>query len=166
VDSTEIQQAYQAFATALRAGRFTGPDTGWDAPLIAAHVTANNDAIASVAEQIAAGQHPSYDNAEVTDYERLREIASAAGTLDNLAALVLQSAARLTRAWEQLGPELGKTEVPAKIADSGRIVHDDPIPIREFIERNATSHLQLHLAQLQALQPGTQAPVPEADPPS
>jgi hypothetical protein len=164
VDSTEIQQGYQAFAGALRAGRFTGPDTGWDASLIAAHVTANNDTIASVAEQIAAGQHPSYDNAGVTDDERLREIASAAGTLDNLAALVLQSAARLARAWEQLGPGLGKTEVPAKIADSGRVVHDGPIPIREFIERNATSHLQLHLAQLQALQPGTQAPAPEAGP--
>jgi hypothetical protein len=166
VDSSEIQQAYQAFAGALRAGRFTVPDTGWDAPLIAAHVTANNHLIASVAKQIAAGQHPSYDNAGVTDDERLREVASAAGTLDNLAVLVLQSAARLARAWEQLGPELGKTEVPAKIADSGRVIHDDTIPIREFIERNATSHLQLHLAQLQALQPGTPAPTPEADPPS
>jgi hypothetical protein len=166
VDGTEIQKAYQAFADALRAGRFTRPDMGWDASLIGAHVTANNDTIASVAEQIAAGQHPSYDNAEVTADERLREIASAAGTLDSLAALVLQSAARLARAWEQLGPELGKTEVPAKIADSGRLVHDDPIPIRVFIERNATSHLQVHLAQLYALRPGTQAPAPESDPPS
>jgi hypothetical protein len=163
VDGTEIQQAYQAFADALRAGQFTRPGTGWDASLIAAHVTASNDTIASVAEQIAAGQHPSYDNAGVSDAGRLREIASAAGTLGNLAAQVLQSAARLARAWEQLGPELGKTEVPAKIADSGQVVHDAPIPIREFIERNATSHLQLHLAQLQALQPGGLPPAPEAD---
>jgi hypothetical protein len=153
MDSAEIQGAYAPFADTLRAGGFTEPDTGWDASLIAAHIATNNDQIAAVAEQIAAGHRPSYDNAEVIDDERLREFASAAGSLDSLAGLVVTSAARLARAWELLGPELGTVEVPAKIADGGRLVRDEPIPIRAFIEGNATFHLELHLEQLRALLP-------------
>lgn len=153
MDSAEIGQAYQAFADTLRAGGFTRPDTGWDASLIAAHIAANNDLIASVAEDIAAGQHPSYDNAEVIDDERLREIASAAGSLEAMAGLIVTSAARLARARELLGPELGQVEVPAKIADGGQVVRDGPVPIGAFIEGNATFHLQLHLDQLRALLP-------------
>jgi hypothetical protein len=153
MDSAEIQEEYRTFVDTLRVGGFTEPDTGWDAALIGAHVATNNDLIASVAEQIAAGRRPSYDNAEVIDDERLREIASAAGGLEGIAGLVETSASRLARAWELLGPELGKIEVPAKIADGGRVVRDDPIPIRAFIEGNATFHLQLHLDQLRALLP-------------
>jgi hypothetical protein len=153
MDGTEIQGAYTVFADTLRAGGFRQPDTGWDASLIAAHIAANNDGIASVAEEIAAGQRPSYDNAELIDDGRLREIASAAGSLEGLAGQVETSAGRLARAWELLGPELGRIEVPAKIADGGQVVRDGPIPIREFIEGNATFHLQLHLDQLRALLP-------------
>jgi hypothetical protein len=151
MDAAEIEGAYGSFALALRAGGFVRPDSGWDASLIAAHVAANNDLIASVAEDIAAGQRPSYDNAEVIDDDRLREIAAAAGSLDAMAELIARSAARLARAWEQLGPELGNVEVPAKIADGGQVVRDGPVPIRTFIEGNATFHLQLHLGQLHSL---------------
>jgi hypothetical protein len=153
MDGTEVQGAYRSFTDALRAGGFTQPDTGWDASLIAAHIAANNDSIASVAEEIAAGLHPSYDNAELIDDERLREIASAAGSLEGLAGQIETSAARLAHAWDLLGPELGQTEVPTKIADGGQVVRDGPIPIRAFIEGNATVHLQLHLDQLRALLP-------------
>jgi hypothetical protein len=153
MESAEIEGAYRAFADTLRAGGFTQPDTGWDASLIAAHIASNNDLIASVAEDIAAGRSPSYDNAEVIDDERLREIASVAGSLEGMARLVTTSAGRLARAWEMLGPELGKIEVPAKIADGGQVVRDGPIPIRAFIEGNATFHLELHLDQLQRLLP-------------
>lgn len=153
MDSAGIDEGYRAFAVTFRAGGFVRPDDGWDASLIAAHVAANNDLIASVAEDIAAGRRPSYDNAPVIDDDRLREIASAAGSLDAMAELVVTSAARLARAWELLGPELGTVEVPARIADGGQVVRDGPIPIRTFIEGNATFHLQLHLDQLRRLLP-------------
>ena len=113
----------------------------------------NNDLIAAVAEDIAAGGRPSYDNAEVIDDERLRQIASAAGGLEGISELIVTSADRLARAWELLGAELGQTEVPAKIADGGQVVRDGPVPIRTFIEGNATFHLQLHLEQLKELLP-------------
>jgi hypothetical protein len=153
MDAAEIEEAYRPFVRTLRAGGFVRPDAGWDASLIAAHVAANNDLIASVAEDIAAGQRPSYDNAGVIDDDRLREIAAAAGNLDAMGELIMSSAARLARAFEQLGPELGKVEVPAKIADGGEVVRDGPVPIRTFIEGNATFHLQLHLGQLRSLLP-------------
>jgi hypothetical protein len=153
MDGAEIQGAYRIFADTLRAGGFNQPDTGWDASLIAAHVAANNDSIAAVAEEIAAARHPFYDNAEMIDDERLREIASAAASLEGLAGLIETSAARLAQAWELLGPEAGQIEVPVKIADGGQVVRDGPIPIRAFIEGNATFHLQLHLEQLRALLP-------------
>lgn len=153
MDSAGIEAAYRPFAVTLREGGFVQPDTGWDASLIAAHVAANNDLIASVAEDIAAGRRRSYDNAEVIDDGQLRQIALAAPSLDALAELMATSAARLARAWELLGPELGKVEVPAKIADGGQVVRDGPIPIRAFIEGNATFHLQLHLDQLRSLLP-------------
>jgi hypothetical protein len=152
MEREDIVGAYQAFADTLRAGGFVEPGTGWNAALVAAHVAANNDRIAAVAEAISAGEHMSYDNADVIDDARLRAMASAAGDLEGLAGLVDTSAGRLAAAWELLGPVAGAVEVPAKIADGGRIVRDGPVPIRAFIEGNATYHLQLHLDQLRALQ--------------
>src|SRR5579875_1304903 len=48
MDSGEIQRAYQPFVGTLRSGGFGQPPAGWDAALIAMHVAANNDLIASV----------------------------------------------------------------------------------------------------------------------
>ena len=151
MEHEEIVQAYQPFADMVRAGGFSEPATGWDASLVAAHIAANNDAIAALAEAIAEGHEPSYDNAEVIDDAQLRHVVSAAGGLEGLADLVETSAERLARAWELVGPEAGATEVPVKIADGGQIVRDGPVPIRRFIEGNATFHLQIHLDQLRAM---------------
>jgi len=129
------------------------PESGWNASLVAAHVAANNEEIAVVAEAIAAGARPSHDNAEVIDEVRLGEVVAATGDLDRLADLIQTSAERLGRAWELLGPAAGATEVPAKITDGDQVVREGPIPIRTFIEGNATGHLQLHLEQLRALRP-------------
>jgi hypothetical protein len=153
MNSEEIVRAYQPFVDMLRAGGFVEPETGWNAALVAAHIAANNNEIAAVAEAIAAGKHPSYDNAEVTDDARLREISSAAGNLDGMAGLVETSAGRLARASELLGPEARVVKVPATIADGGQVVRDGPIPIGAFIEGNASYHLQMHLDQLRSLLP-------------
>jgi hypothetical protein len=151
MEREDIVQAYRPFIDTLLSGAFAEPDTGWDAALVAAHVVANNDVIAGVAEAIATGKKSSYDNADVIDDAQLQELASAAGSLDRLAELVGTSAGRLAIAWELLGPEAGATEVPARISDGGQVVRDGPIPIRNLIEGNATFHLQIHLDQLRAM---------------
>ncbi len=152
MERDEIVKAYQPFVHALRAGGFAQPDTGWGAAFIAAHVALNNEAMVALAEAIAAGENPSYDNAEVIDEARLREVASAAGNLEGLAVMIDKSGGQLAGAWERLGPEAGATEVPVRIVDGSQIVLDGPVPIRTLIEVNATDHLQVHLDQLLALQ--------------
>ena len=54
----EIVQAYRPFVETLRVGGFVEPESGWNASLVAAHVAANNEEIAVVAEAIAAGARP------------------------------------------------------------------------------------------------------------
>ncbi len=63
------------------------------------------------------------------------------------------SARRLAAAWSSLDDETGAHLVPAHIVDGGRVVRDDPVPIRRFIEGNASFHLDMHLSQLRALRP-------------
>ena len=43
--------------------------------------------------------------------------------------------------------------LPVLIVDGGRVIGDDPMGIRSFIEGNASFHLDKHLGQLRALQP-------------
>jgi hypothetical protein len=153
MDSRQIEAAYLPFAASFRAGGFVSPEQGWDASMIAAHLITNNDLISSVAEQVASGGRPSYDNADVIDEEQLREFVAAAGSVEDIAQLLMASAARLAAAWEYLGTERGGIEVPAKIADGGVVFREGPVPVRAFIEGNATFHLELHLGQLNALRP-------------
>jgi hypothetical protein len=77
------------------------------------------------------GERPSYDNAPVIDDQHLCELVAATGGLDDLAARVRSSAARLAQAQENLGADLGAVEVPAKIADGGTVVRDGPIPVSD-----------------------------------
>jgi Mycothiol maleylpyruvate isomerase N-terminal domain len=151
MEREEIVQAYRPFIDTLLAGGFAEPETGWNAGQIAAHVATNNDAIAELAETIAAGERPSYDNAEVIDDAQLQAVASANGGVQGLAGLVETSAGRLADAWALLGPEAGAIEIPVRIADGGKIMRDGPIAIGNLIEGNATFHLQVHLRQLQSL---------------
>jgi hypothetical protein len=153
MDQREIEGAFSPFVTELRAGGFVPPVEGWTAELVAAHIATNNDLIAEVAEQIAAGERPSYDNTVVIDDSRLAEFATEAGGLDELASVVETSARRLGAAWAALDDVTGAYEVPSRIFDAGFLVRDGAFPIRAFIEGNATFHLQIHLDQLMALRP-------------
>src|SRR5580658_2628612 len=97
-----IEEAYGPFAAMLREGSFDAPAEGWPAELVAAHISANNDLIAEVAELVAAGSVPSYDNAAGVDEEQLGALVSRAGGLAGLAGAIEESAARLARAYGSL----------------------------------------------------------------
>ena len=71
MEREEIVQAYQPFIETLRAGGFVEPENGWNAAQVAAHIVANNNGIAAVAEAIVKGERPSYDNTEVIDDAQL-----------------------------------------------------------------------------------------------
>ena len=147
----EIEAAYEPFVKELRAGGFGEAEDGWSAELIAAHVARNNELIAELAEQVAAGESPAYDNDPTVDDELLRTWASEIGGLEELATAVEESAARLAAARAALDDERGAQTVNVVIHSSGEVVHDGPIPIAGFVEGNASGHLEMHLEQLRAL---------------
>jgi hypothetical protein len=156
IDQDTIETAYAPFAAALRKGGFAVPAEGWSAELVAAHVSRNNDLIAEAAERIASGEQPTYDNRAAVDDTELGSYADDVGGLAGLAGLadaVERSARRLAMSWAALDEATGAYMVPAVIVDSGTVVKDEPIPIRKFIEGNASFHLDMHFEQLKALQP-------------
>jgi hypothetical protein len=146
-----INSAYEPFVAELRKGGFTDPDDGWSAELIAAHVARNNDLIAQIGERVAAGEEPSYDNAETVDEALLRAYVSEVGGLEGLVGAVEASARRLSAARAALSEEEAAREFSVVIRDSGEIVRDGPLAIGAFIEGNASFHLDLHLEQLRSL---------------
>jgi Mycothiol maleylpyruvate isomerase N-terminal domain len=151
MDQEGLENSYSAFVSALRQGGFSAPTDGWPAELVAAHVCLNNDLIAEVALQVVAGEEPSYDNTAVVDEANLRSFARSTGGLDALADAIENSARRLTRTWSALDDETGSYMLPARIIHEESVIRDDPISVREFIEGNATFHLDMHFGQLMAL---------------
>lgn len=147
----KLDAPYAHFAATLRTGTFRAPESGWPAELIAAHVAMVNDGIADLAERVAAGAEPSYDNSAAVDEARLRAFADTAGGLRGLADAVEGSAARLAAAYDALRGELGDKLVQVLIHDGGGIAADRPMPIRSFCEGNASGHLSGHSEQLHAL---------------
>lgn len=125
--------------------------TAGPAELVAAHVTCNNDFIAEMAERIAAGEQPSYDNAKAIDAALLSAYADEVGGIPGLADAIEVSARRLAAARAALDETTEGHMLPAIIRDGDDVVNDGPIPIGRFIEGNASFHLDLHVKQLKAL---------------
>jgi len=151
MEPAAIESAYAPFVAMLRGGGFSEPEEGWQAELVAAHVASNNDMIAEVAEQIAAGEEPTYDNAEAVNEDALRDYATRLGSLAAQAEAVEASARRLAEARAALDDTNEGYLIPARILDGGEVVNDGPIPIGRFIDGNASFHLDLHFEQLKAL---------------
>ncbi len=153
MDREAITDGYTPFAAELRRGTFSVPKEGWPAELIGAHVARNNELIAEAAEGVATGESPVYDNAAAVDEDALRAYAEAAGGLPGLADAVESSALRLAEAWAALAGAAVEYPLPVRIIDSGQLVRNGPVPLRDFIEGNASFHLQMHLDQLRELRP-------------
>jgi uncharacterized protein YciI len=151
MDKHPIESHYAPFIEAVRGGGFVAPEDGWTAELVAAHVTKNNDLIAEMAERIAAGEQPSYDNSSAVDEEELQAFADSVGGLAGLADALETSARRLAAAFDSLDEKTGGHQLPVVIHDSGEVVLDGEVEMRSFIEGNAGFHLEMHLAQLTAL---------------
>jgi hypothetical protein len=151
MDPAEIEAAYGPFVAALNAGGFAVPEQGWSAELIGAHVAANNDLIAALAEAVARGETPHYDNEVAVDDHELGEFVTRFGGLTGVAREVRRSATRLADARRSLDDESASRQVRAVIHDNGELVLDGDVAIEAFIEGNATFHLQRHFDQLREL---------------
>lgn len=152
-----LEHRFAPLVASLRAGGHRDPADGWDAPTIGAHVAANSDLIAAVAERVAAGEPADYDNAAAVDPAALAPIAAlgASGVADE----VERSARRLAAARDGLGERAGQT-VHARIVDGDDVVVDADVAIGDLADGHAGFHLERHREQLRALE----APHPGAPP--
>ncbi len=152
MDSQAIEQAYEPFVAAVRGGGFRspGPDEGWSAAMIAAHVTLNNDHWTRAARRLLAEGSAAYDNETAVADEILLDHVAAVGDEDRLVAELERSVRDLAAAYDDLGPT-GALEIPVRVVHEGRIVTDQPAPLADMIVGNATYHLQMHYEQLLAL---------------
>jgi|HubBroStandDraft_1064217.scaffolds.fasta_scaffold306020_2 hypothetical protein len=163
----EIDAAFARFVVSLLTGDFGPPaDDEWAAELVAAHIVLNNDLISEVAEDVAIGRRPAYDNARAVDEKVLSAFADGVGGLAGLARELDRSAARLAAAMASLDAGRAAQEIDVRVHDSGRLVREGPVAIGKFIEGNATFHLDLHHDQLRALvRPPGEAPLDAVLPP-
>jgi hypothetical protein len=151
MESQIIEAAFEPLVATLRGGHFVVPTKGWSAEEVAAHIALNNELIASVAENIAAGGEPSYDNSVAVDVKHLRAYVQRFDSMDGLADAVERSAHRLATAARALNETTSTRLLPVRITDAGEVVRDGPIPIGEFIRGNTSFHLDIHLEQLKSL---------------
>lgn len=144
---------YDTFAAAVRAGGFGPPreEGSWPAEFVAAHVTLNNDFFTGTAREVIAGETPTYDNEAAVESADLTAYVERIGGLDALAAEVERSAADLAGVYADLTDEQAAQLVLVRIRHDGNLIVDEPRPIAEMIEGNASFHLQMHLEQLLAL---------------
>ncbi len=152
MDAQAIEQAYEPFVSAVRGGGFRapGPDEGWSAAMIAAHVTLNNDHWTRAARRLLAEGSAAYDNETAVAAEILLDHVAAVGEGAGLVADLERSVRDLAVAYDELGAT-GEQEIPVRIVHEGRIVTDGPAPLADMIVGNATYHLQMHYEQLLAL---------------
>jgi hypothetical protein len=151
MDHYDIETAYEPFVSELRAEGFATPAEGWCAEMVAAHVAVNNELIATAAELVIAGQHPYYDNETAVDDTKLRAFVDSVKDISGLATAAEVSAQRLTAAAEALDENSLEYALPVRIVEASGVVHNGPIPFGEFVNGNATFHLERHLEQLKAL---------------
>jgi uncharacterized protein YciI len=161
VEPSGLESSYDDFVLTLRSRRFLVPDHGWTAELIGAHVAANNDLIADLAERVARGDQPTYDNADEIDDVALAAYVARVGDANAVASEIERSAQRLARARDSLGSEGLEYQLPAIIRDGDTIAHDGPLPLGAFIAGNADFHLERHVEQLRALILENEADPPE-----
>jgi hypothetical protein len=148
----EIRAAFDPFIRLLRDGHFVEPADGWSGEQVGAHVARNNDEFSRVAEALANHEPADYDNAIAVDQAELQHAVDRLGDRAAVVAAVEASVDRLARAVAALDADLLRRDVHLRIRHDGDVVHDGPGAIGEWLDRNATMHVAMHVRQLQALQ--------------
>jgi hypothetical protein len=149
MDTASLESAYQSLLDVAEHGEFgAGPDDGWDAEMVLAHVTVNDDLLLAAGRAVLAhAPDVSYDNAAAVDEANLRGQGPLSALIDRLQT----SGQQLCDVAAQLTGGLDEVLVPVHIVDGGQVVVDQPMPIGRLLQIHATVHLPSHLSQLEQL---------------
>ncbi|MEV0575184.1 hypothetical protein [Streptomyces sp. NPDC050392] len=167
MDTAPLRDAYRALLNAAATVAESGdtspaPPAGeWNADQILAHVALVNAATITAVSSAATGATTTYDNRTAQDTWTLGRVIALSGGNAGLRDRIRFQADALCALG---GPMLSETEldtlVPALLLSNGKVLVDQPVPLRDLITGLAEVELPGHTQQLLALLPedrGTRA---------
>jgi hypothetical protein len=160
LDTTPLRDAYRALldaaATVADSGDTspTPPAGEWNADQILAHVALLNAATITTVSCAASGTTTTYDNRVAQDNWTIdRVIALAGGNTGLRDRIRLQGEALCTLGGPMLSEAELNTPVPTLLLSNGKVLLDQPVPLRDLITGLAEVELPGHTEQLLALLP-------------
>jgi len=159
MDTTPLRDAYRTLldAAAIVAAADTSPSPPageWNADQILAHVSIINAATIAAASCVASGANTTYDNRTALDAWTIERVIARAGGQAGLRERIrLQGDALCALGGPALSEAELDTPVPTLLLSDGKVLVDQPMPLRDLITGLAEVELPGHTKQLLALLP-------------
>ncbi|NKZ05769.1 hypothetical protein [Actinomadura latina] len=156
LDTAPLRDAYRALldAAATVPGSGAAPPGEWNADQILAHIVLINAATITAVSSAATGTITTYDNRLAQDAWTIDRVITLAGGNAGLRDRIRLQADALCALG---GPMLSETEldtpVPTLLLSNGKVMVDQPMPLRDLITGLAKAELPGHTSQLLALRP-------------
>jgi hypothetical protein len=158
MDTTSLRDAYRTLldAAATVADVADPPPTpstgGWNAAQILAHVSLVNATTIAAVACVASGANTTYDNRTALDTWTIDHVIALAGSEEALRERIrIQGQALCVL----VGPTLSEAEldspVPTLLLSNGKVLVDQPMPLRDIVAGLAKVELPGHAEQLLAL---------------
>ena len=148
----ELTANQYAVADAAVKAAAVSPQSGWSAGQVVAHLILNNGLFIEAARAAQRGEKPEYDNETTVDNVATASLAAAAGSTEQLAEWLRQSALGYAGFLSGLTPEILAMPLLTTIHHDGAIIVDhDERKLGEFMLGQLMFHSQMHLDQVQQL---------------
>ncbi|MEV4684613.1 hypothetical protein [Streptomyces kurssanovii] len=160
MDTTPLRDAYRALLDAAATVAGSGdavavPPAGeWNADQILAHVSLVSAATVAAASCVASGANTTYDNRIALDTWTIERVIALAGGNERLRDRVrLQGEALCAFGGPALSEAELATPVPTRLLSGGKVLVDQPVPLKDLVTGLAEVELPGHTRQLLALLP-------------
>lgn len=153
MDTSALRDAYDTFLYEAASGGFgPGPDDGWGAERVLAHMALNDELLAATTRQLLDGDpHPAYDNAMSQEPANLDAFTKSVGGMSGLIDAVRGNSEVLILLIESLDEQTADTELPVRIKDGDEYAIDGPTAWSRIVRAQHAFHLPAHTDQLRAL---------------
>ena len=148
----ELTANQYAVADAAVKAAAVSPQSGWSAGQVVAHLILNNGLFIEAARAALRGEKPSYDNKHSVEDEAIASLAAAAGSTEQLAEWLRQSASGYAGFLSGLSHELLDLQLVTTIHHDGALMVDHAERrLGDLMLGQLTFHSQMHLDQVQQL---------------
>lgn len=156
-DTTPLRDAYRtlldaAATVADSSGTSPVPPSGeWNADQILAHVSIVNSATIAAVSSVASGAITTYDNRIAQDAWTIDRVIALAGGNAGLRNRIRIQGEALCTLESMLSESELDTPVPTLLVSNGKVLVDQPMPLKDLVMGLAGSELPGHTDQLLAL---------------